>query len=215
MRKGAKGRWKVSVRNAPLLEDNLRAGPVCFKSNQSIRINYPHPHHPTPPRPTASPYRVARAGTWTRGGRGVCYAFSLCNNHTRPRPVTRPTPTLKVKKRTNKNQTIKGFSLSLNKLNADFCFKCRIPFVSCRTGFFIVPVSLVLRAAVLGDTHTHTHTLCVPVSPLYEPINNNNNCLFSYGTWQIDKANPFWWTLLELSLGFTSAQRHILATCCL
>lgn len=45
-----KGRWKVSVRNASLLEDNPRAGPVCFKSNQSIRINYPRapPYFPLP-----------------------------------------------------------------------------------------------------------------------------------------------------------------------
>lgn len=55
------GRWKVSVRNAPSLEDNPRAGPVCFKSNQSIRINYPslpplplprvraHTHNSSPP----------------------------------------------------------------------------------------------------------------------------------------------------------------------
>lgn len=44
-----KGRWKVSVRNASLLEDNPRAGPVCFKSNQSIRINYPR----APPPPSS------------------------------------------------------------------------------------------------------------------------------------------------------------------
>lgn len=93
-KKGAKKRrWKVSVRNAPLLEDNLRAGPVCFKSNQSIRINYP------PPTPT--PDTVQSSSRWhmdqRRLGCVLCF-LSLCNNHTRPRTRARshthPTPTL-------------------------------------------------------------------------------------------------------------------------
>lgn len=47
--RGAEEEAKVSVRNASLLEDNRRAGPVCFKSNQSIRINYPPSSLPGPP----------------------------------------------------------------------------------------------------------------------------------------------------------------------
>lgn len=52
-----RGRWEASVRNASLLQDNPRAGPVCFKSNQSIRINYP-PYHPHLPQHTHKHYSV-------------------------------------------------------------------------------------------------------------------------------------------------------------
>lgn len=85
-----KGRWKVSVRNASLLEDNPRAGPVCFKSNQSIRINYP----PPPSIPLPPPSRVAHTGTRTRGGLGVrvcvfCFLVSV-STHARTDPHTQP-----------------------------------------------------------------------------------------------------------------------------
>lgn len=87
-----KGRWKVSVRNASLLEDNPRAGPVCFKSNQSIRINYPCAPHPTLlPSP---PYRVARAGTRTRGGWGVCVLCFLSRSLSLHTLIHTPNPHL-------------------------------------------------------------------------------------------------------------------------
>lgn len=81
-----KGRWEVSVRDASLLGDNPRAGPVCFKSNQSIRINYPR-------APTA-PCRVARAGTRTRGGWGACVLCfpSLCTHTPRAHTHTLTQP---------------------------------------------------------------------------------------------------------------------------
>lgn len=86
-----KGRWEVSVRNASLLEDNPCAGPVCFKSNQSIRINYPCA--PTPQ------YRVARAGTRTRGGWGVCVCVLcfLSHSHTPNPHVSSEKEPIKIK----------------------------------------------------------------------------------------------------------------------
>lgn len=147
-RRGRDGGWKVSVRDASLLEDNPRAGPVRFKSNQSIRINYP-----PPPTPQLYDSRCAHGGedVCVRAqGAGVdvvlCFLFHP-HTHTQP-----PHPhLLRWKKRTNKNQAIKGFSLSLNKLNADFCFKWRPPFVRRGTGFFIVPLSLVLWTTLSGE----------------------------------------------------------------
>lgn len=80
-KEGSEEEAKVSVRNASLLEDNRRAGPVCFKSNQSIRINYP-PHLlpllPGPPLPSP-PFRVQSSSRRHMGqGRLVCVRVCVC-----------------------------------------------------------------------------------------------------------------------------------------
>lgn len=142
------GTVEVSVRNASMLEDNPRAGPVRFKSNQSTRINYPPPPPSRSFPPPTIRFTLAHGGkggccVCARKGLTSCYAFSPIHTH--------PAPHLLRWKRTNKNQAIKGFSLSLNKLNADFCFKWRPPFVRRGTGFFIVVLSLVLRTTLSGE----------------------------------------------------------------
>lgn len=86
-----KGRWKVSVRNASLLEDNLRAGPVCFKSNQSIHINYDPPCPLPPTRARARTHREQQRGGWS-----VCFFLSE-QSQSSTQTVTRPTPTRKRK----------------------------------------------------------------------------------------------------------------------
>lgn len=78
---GSKGEemWKLSVRNASLLEDNPCTGSVCLKSNQSICINY----YPPPP-PTHTPFNHPSPSSprwhtdqWEAEEEGVsCYAFS-------------------------------------------------------------------------------------------------------------------------------------------
>lgn len=82
-----KGRWKVSVMNASLLEDNPRAGPVCFKSNQSIRINYPPPSTvqlALAHGPEEAGVLVVVGVRW--GWRCVMLSLSLSRTHTPPTP---------------------------------------------------------------------------------------------------------------------------------
>lgn len=138
--------------------------------SQSALIIPPPPPSLTPRTPPPPPpFRVQSSSRWHMGqGRLVCVLVCVCVVLSIPATITiiaqahTQPPTFMVKKKekrkTNKNQTIKGFSLSLNKLNADFCFFCVGSLCELWNRVLYVPVSLVLRAAVLGDSHTHTHT---------------------------------------------------------
>lgn len=106
-----------------------------------------------PPR-----YRVDRAGTRTREKWEekikecvcvcvcVCYAFYTHRAGEHP-----PNPPPFKWKRTNTNQAVKGFFLSLNKLNADFCFKCGTPFVQARNMLLYCPDVISFKDNSAGE----------------------------------------------------------------